>query len=49
VQFWENSLKRYKLVLRGKKLKETEQLHTISRKRAQEIEAYLKALKTSEG
>jgi hypothetical protein len=36
-------------VLRGKKLKETEQLHTISRKRAQEIEAYLKALKTSEG
>jgi hypothetical protein len=24
-------------------------LHTISRKRAQEIEAYLKALKTSEG
>ena len=49
VQFWKNSLKRYKLVLRGKKLKETEQLHTISRKRAQEIEAYLKALKTSEG
>ena len=49
VKFWENSLKRYKLVLRGKKLKETEQLHTISRKRAQEIEAYLKALKTSEG
>ena len=49
VQFWKNSLKRYKLVLRGKKFKETEQLHTISRKRAQEIEAYLKALKTSEG
>ena len=48
-QFWKNSLKRYKLVLKGKKLKETERMRTISRKRAQEIEAYLKAMKASGG
>jgi len=49
LQFWKNSLKRYKLVLKGKKLKVTENLRKTSRKRAKEIEAYLKALQASEG
>ena len=47
LQFWKNSLAHYRLVLKGKKLKETERLQGISRKRAQEIADYLEALKAS--